>query len=72
MFERSVEENNLRYTDFYGDSKSFSEVKNTYTGIEVQKQECIGHVQKRVGTALELKIILDWVVKGQADKCHDR
>ena len=53
MFERSVEENNLRYTDFYGDSKSFSEVKNTYTGIEVQKRECIGHVQKRVGTALQ-------------------
>jgi hypothetical protein len=54
MFERSVEENNLRYTDFYGDgdSKSFSEVKNTYPGIEVQKRECIGHVQKRVGTAL--------------------
>ena len=54
MFKRSVEENNLQYTDFYGDgdSKSFSEVKNIYPGIEVQKRECIGHVQKRVGTAL--------------------
>ena len=54
MFKRSVEENNLQYTGFYGDgdSKSLSEVKNIYPGIEVQKRECIGHEQKRVGTAL--------------------
>ena len=56
IFQRSVELHNLRYTEFYGDgdSKSFSRVKGVYedAGIEMEKKECIGHVQKRVGTAL--------------------
>jgi len=56
MFKRSVEVNNLRYTEFFGDgdSKSFNRVKEVYQadGIIVEKRECIGHVQKRVGTAL--------------------
>ena len=41
----------MRYTYFYddGDRKSFSEVKNTYPGIQVQERECIGHDQKRLG-----------------------
>ena len=56
IFRRSVEKHNLRYTEFYGDgdSKSFTRVKGVYEddGIEMEKKECIGHVQKRVGTAL--------------------
>ena len=56
IFQRSVEKHNLRYTEFYGDgdSKSFTRVKGVYEddGIEMEKKECIGHVQKRVGTAL--------------------
>ena len=56
IFQRSVELHNLRYTEFYGDgdSKSFSRVKGVYedAGIEMEKKECIGHVQKRVWTAL--------------------
>ena len=56
IFRRSVEKHNLRYTEFYGDgdSKSFTRVKGVYgdDGIEMEKKECIGHVQKRVGTAL--------------------
>ena len=54
IFERSVEKHSLRYTDFYGDgdSKSFPAVQNVYDGKLVQKLECIGHVQKRMGTAL--------------------
>ena len=37
-----------------GDSKSYSRVKDVYqdAGIEVEKKECIGNVQKRVGTAV--------------------
>ena len=33
-----------------GDSKSYNRVKGVYedAGIEVEKKECIGHVQKRV------------------------
>ena len=56
IFQRSVKLHNLRYTEFYGDgdSKSFSRVKGVYedAGIEMEKKECIGHVQKRVWTAL--------------------
>ena len=54
MFARSIEKHNLQYTDFYGDgdSKSHPAVENIYNGIKVQKLECIGHVQKRVGNRL--------------------
>lgn len=54
IFERSIEKHNLRYKHFYGDgdSKSFTGVKDTYQGIKVVKMECVGHVQKRVGTRL--------------------
>ena len=56
IFRTSVEKHNLRYTEFYGngDSKSFTRVKGVYVddGIEMENKECIGHVQKRVGTAL--------------------
>ena len=54
IFGRSVEKHNLRYTKFLGDgdSKSFPAVKSIYPDIEVKKLECVGHVQKRVGTRL--------------------
>ena len=56
IFKRSKEKHNLIYKYFYGDgdSKSFSLIENAYKddGIKVVKYECIGHVQKRVGTAL--------------------
>ena len=54
IFERSVAKNNLRYVEFYGDgdSKSFSTIENVYPEKKVIKRECIGHVQKRVGTRL--------------------
>ena len=35
-----------------GDSKSFPAVKTIYNGIEVEKLECIGHVQKLVRSRL--------------------
>lgn len=54
IFQRSIEKHNLRYVKYLGDgdSKSFPAVQNTYEGIEVEKLECIGHVQKRVGSRL--------------------
>ena len=56
IFRRSVATHKLRYTDLYsdGDSKSYNQIKDIYAddGITVVKKECIGHVQKRVGTAL--------------------
>ena len=56
IFERSKEKNILRYTKYFGDgdSKGFNKVENTYKdkGVNIVKKECVGHVQKRVGTAL--------------------
>lgn len=56
MFNRSKEIHKLRYSELYGDgdSKTHQQVKDIYVddGIEVTKQECIGHVQKRAGTGL--------------------
>ena len=54
MFSRSIHKHNLRYSEYYGDgdSKSHLAVQNLYDGIKVLKQECIGHVQKRVGNRL--------------------
>ena len=54
IFRRSENERNLQYTEYFGDgdSKAYAEVENVYDGIHVEKKECVGHVQKRVGTAL--------------------
>ena len=56
MFWRSVETHDLRYSELYGDggTKTHQQIKDVYQadGTEVMKQECIGHVQKRVGTVL--------------------
>jgi len=58
IFNRSKKDLNLRYQYLYsdGDSKSFSAIENTYNiddqdnPIKVEKKECVGHVQKRVGS----------------------
>ena len=57
IFGRSMEKHNLRYTHFYGDrdSKSYEKVKNLYTDVVVEKFECVGQIQKRVGNRLRKK-----------------
>ncbi|GFW95685.1 uncharacterized protein TNCV_19161 [Trichonephila clavipes] len=52
IFERSETNRSLRYTSYYGDgaSKAFKNVKDIYGYDSVVKYECIGHVQKRVGS----------------------
>ena len=59
MFGRSVEKLHLKYTTFVGDgdSSSFGRVREAMTAkfgdkYPVVKEECVGHVQKRMGTAL--------------------
>lgn len=58
MYQRSVIERNLRYTIYLGDgdSKAFDTVKELAVYPErpgaPEKAECVGHVQKRVGTRL--------------------
>ncbi|GFU36046.1 uncharacterized protein TNCV_4191471 [Trichonephila clavipes] len=54
LFERSRVTRKLEYVEFYGDgdSKSHLAVKDIY-GID-RKYECIGHIQKRVGSKLRI------------------
>ena len=51
IFKRSVEKRKLCYSKFLGDgdSKAFTSIENIYPGRNVEKLECVGHVQKRVG-----------------------
>ncbi|GFW16242.1 uncharacterized protein TNCV_4264071 [Trichonephila clavipes] len=54
IFERSEANRSIRYISWYGDgdSKAFNNVKDMYDIDSVIKYECIGHVQKRVGSRL--------------------
>ena len=55
IFRRSIEKHGLCYVKFLGDSdsKSFPAVEDIYEGVRVEKLECIGQVQKRVGNRLK-------------------
>ncbi|GFV60900.1 uncharacterized protein TNCV_925141 [Trichonephila clavipes] len=54
IFESSLIKRDLQYTEYYGDgdSKGFLQVKDIYGESSVTKLECIGHIQKRVGSRL--------------------
>ena len=59
IFKKSIKTRELKYTTFVGDSgsSSFGRVKEAVekefgTAYEIKKEECVGHVQKRLGTAL--------------------
>ena len=58
MFRRSIENRQLMYNVFVGDGDSdcFGSVKEACDelniGYDVEKEECVGHIQKRLGSAL--------------------
>ena len=57
IFNRSVEKYGARYTTFIGDGDSssyptISEEKPYGPDVLIEKKECVGHVQKRLGTRL--------------------
>ena len=56
IFARSDSERNLRYTEYLGDgdSSSFLKVKENkpYGEDIIKKSECVGHIQKRMGSRL--------------------
>ena len=56
IFERSVEKYSLRYVDFLGDgdSKAYNQLVESavYGEKEINKLECVGHIQKRMGSRL--------------------
>ena len=66
-FERLTKLNNLRNKTYIGDgdSSSYASVMKAdpYPGLLIQKGECIGHIQKRVGSRLgrlKTSIVLFW------------
>ncbi|EFN69934.1 hypothetical protein EAG_00287, partial [Camponotus floridanus] len=56
MFQRSESLHNVKYVNYIGDgdSKTYKGIvdANPYGNVSVAKKECIGHVQKRIGTRL--------------------
>lgn len=59
IFSRSITTRKLKYTTFVGDgdSSSFGRVKDALdkkfgAAYEIKKEECVGHVQKRLGSGL--------------------
>ncbi|XP_077490729.1 uncharacterized protein LOC144101435 [Amblyomma americanum] len=56
LFERSLKKNGLRYTTMLsdGDSRAFLALQeaDVYGYVKVEKEDCINHVKKRMGTAL--------------------
>ncbi|XP_039302928.1 uncharacterized protein LOC120357167 [Solenopsis invicta] len=57
MFKKSEEQYNVRYINYIGDGdsktyKGIVESKPYGENVQIRKKECIGHVQKRMGTRL--------------------
>ena len=54
IFRRSESKHQLRYTEFLGDSKSYNYLvaNKVYGDLPVQMVECIGHIQKCMGSRL--------------------
>ena len=56
MWQRSVDVNNFRYVFYIGDGDSKGHVNvveaKPYGDTTITKEECVGHVQKRLGKAL--------------------
>ena len=54
VWNRSIEKHNIGYKWMVsdGDSKVFSAVESTYDSCKVEKLDCVGHVQKRMGKHL--------------------
>ena len=54
IFLRSIEKRRLRYTLFVGDGDSscYGKVAEALQHLyPIEKEECVGHIQKRMGTA---------------------
>ena len=56
IFNRSIICNKLRYKTYIGDGdiQSYHEVvkSDPYPGLSIKRGECVGHVQKRLGSRL--------------------
>ena len=56
IYNRSITNSSMRYLKYRGDgdSKAYTDVveADPYKGLLIEKSECVGHVQKRVGSRL--------------------
>lgn len=57
IFQRSIKEKGVRYVSYIGDGdsstfKSISENQPYGPDVPIEKIECVGHIQKRMGTRL--------------------
>ena len=56
IFQKSVEQHGLHYLEFLGDGDSKAHKllveQAVYGDVQVEKLECVGHVQKRLGSCL--------------------
>ncbi|GFV33664.1 uncharacterized protein TNCV_4567791 [Trichonephila clavipes] len=61
IFNRSEVLHNLRYTQYLGDgdSKAYKAVLESkpYKDVNIEKLECVGHVEKRMGLITKLKVL---------------
>ena len=76
LWSRSIEKHNVRYTTSLsdGDSKAFDAVTslNPYgTDIQIQKEDCVNHVSKRMGTALRNLVAMSKAQKVQLSGMSD-
>ena len=74
MLSRSIEKHNFRYATILsdGDSKAFDAVTslNPYgTGMQIQKEDCVNHVTKRMGTTLRNLVAIS---KAKKFSCQER
>ncbi|GBN34220.1 hypothetical protein AVEN_165567-1 [Araneus ventricosus] len=70
FFRRSVAERGVKYLSYIGDASTFKAVcEDKPYGINttIEKVECVGHVQKRMGTRLR-KLKKDMKKKKLADQ----
>lgn len=60
LFQRSLEKHGLRYTTMLsdGDSRTYLALleSNVYGYIKIEKEDCVNHVEKRMGTSLRTAI----------------
>ena len=71
IFSRSLEKRGVKYTNYLGDGDTKGLMKvveaRPYGDTEIEKLECIGHIQKRMGTRLR-RIVKDMKGKDLPDE----
>ena len=70
IWQRSIERHNMRYTVILSDGNAaiFSHLEKLEVygkDVKLEKQECINHISKRVGTSL-CNLVKEWVVARRA------